>query len=644
MQMSLDGIPSLIATDKVSVRSGRCVPCNLALVALAARMSAAMNESVQCLQTDQTLKPSMPFSRYQRKDGFRLNDRTWPDKRLSHAPRWLSTDLRDGNQALPEPMSPLRKLRLFELLCTMGYKEIEIGFPTASRDDFDFVRMLIDDDLIPPGVRISVLTPAREELINDTVKSLAGASNATVSLYNATAPFFRRVVLGVDRDACRRMAIEGALCVLRAAERYLPDCELGFEYSPEVFTETEPDFALDVCSAVSSVWQPGPGREIIINFPATVEKMPPNVYADQIEWMSRHLPHREYTCLSVHPHNDRGTGVAAAELAQLAGADRVEGCLFGQGERSGNVCLVTLGMNLFSQGVDPEIDFSNLEEVRRTAVECTGIPVHPRHPYAGELVYTAFSGAHQDAIKKGFDEMNRVAAAAGIQQSTAPWDMPYMLTDPKDVGRSYEAVIRLNSQSGKSGISYIMKSKHHLDLPRGLQVEFARTAQKFADASGTETTDEQIWDMFDREYLLHEPTLALLIRCSAMHPSVRVGEIAARLVYAQRSVDPVTGDPGKALARELRAMGLDVAVLDEYWHTLKSGQEVVVYTRCMASTPVWGVGTARTKVAASMKAVLSAVIRSLPYDESRARYGVHERESRLPEPEIPVRQEVASIG
>ncbi len=443
----------------------------------------------------------MPCHRYAAFRPVRLPDRTWPGKTITAAPRWLSTDLRDGNQALIDPMSPARKRTMFDLLVRMGYKEIEVGFPSASQADFDFVRSLITEDVIPGDVQISVLTQARDELIERTVQSLAGAPRATVHLYNATAPVFRRVVFGIGREECRDLAADGARSVVKYAEQYLAGCDFGFEYSPEIFMDTELDYAAEVCEAVMDVWQPGPGREIILNLPCTVERSTPNVYADQIEWMSRNLSRREHVCLSVHTHNDRGTAVADAELAVLAGADRVEGCLFGNGERTGNVCLVTMGMNLFSQGIDPMISFSDIDEIRRTVEYCNQLPVHPRHPYAGDLVYTAFSGSHQDAIKKGFEAHEDAAAAAGADVAAYPWEVPYLPIDPRDVGRTYEAVIRVNSQSGKGGVAYIMKAGHQMDLPRRLQIEFSRVVQARTDAEGGEVTPAQMWEAFSAEYL-----------------------------------------------------------------------------------------------------------------------------------------------
>src|SRR6202011_5901780 len=431
---------------------------------------------------------AMPMHRYRsfadEVEPIRLPDRTWPERVITHAPMWCAVDLRDGNQALIDPMSPARKRRMFDLLVRMGYKEIEVGFPSASQTDFDFVRELVEGDRIPDDVRISVLTQAREDLIERSVQSLRGAQMATVHMYNATAPIFRRVVFRIDREECKALAVEGTRHVMKYAEELLDGTDFGYEYSPEIFMDTELDFAADVCAGVMEVWQPGPDREIILNLPCTVERSTPNVYADQIEWMSRNLPDRDYVCLSVHTHNDRGTAVADAELAVLAGANRIEGCLFGNGERTGNVCLVTLGLNLFSQGIDPMINFADIDEIRRTVEYCNQLPVHPRHPYAGDLVYTAFSGSHQDAIKKGFEALEAEAEQAGVAFAEYPWAVPYLPIDPHDVGRTYEAVIRVNSQSGKGGVAYVMKAEHRLDLPRRLQIEFSRVIQSHTDIEG----------------------------------------------------------------------------------------------------------------------------------------------------------------
>src|SRR5687768_14202061 len=430
---------------------------------------------------------AMPISRYRAFTPIDLPDRTWPTTTITRAPQWCAVDLRDGNQALIDPMSPARKKEMFQLLVRMGYKEIEVGFPAASQTDFDFVRMLIEEDLIPDDVVIQVLTQAREELIERTYESLRGAKQAIVHLYNSTSTLQRRVVFGLDEDGILDIAVRGAE-ICKKYEELLPDTDIYYEYSPESYTGTELEYAVRVCNAVIDVWKPTADKPVIINLPATVEMATPNVYADSIEWMGRHLRSREHVILSLHPHNDRGTAVAAAELGYLAGADRIEGCLFGNGERTGNVCLVTLGLNLFTQGVDPQIDFSDIDEVRRTVEYCNQLPVHERHPYGGDLVYTAFSGSHQDAIKKGFEHLKRDADAAGVPVDDFTWAVPYLPIDPKDVGRSYEAVIRVNSQSGKGGVAYIMKTEHALELPRRLQIEFSRVVQQHTDDEGGEVS------------------------------------------------------------------------------------------------------------------------------------------------------------
>ncbi|MBO0816473.1 MAG: 2-isopropylmalate synthase [Actinobacteria bacterium] len=555
----------------------------------------------------------MPCHRYAAFRPVDLPDRTWPGKTITTAPRWLSTDLRDGNQALIDPMSPSRKRTMFDLLVRMGYKEIEVGFPSASQADFDFIRSLVEDDLIPGDVQISVLTQARDELIERTVQSLVGAPRATVHLYNATAPLFRRVVFGIGRDECKALATEGAQSVIKYAEHYLPGCDFGFEYSPEIFMDTELEYAAEVCEAVTDVWQPGPGREIIINLPCTVERSTPNVYADQIEWMSRNLSRREHVALSVHTHNDRGTAVADAELAVLAGADRVEGCLFGNGERTGNVCLVTLGMNLFSQGIDPMIDFSDIDEIRRTVEYCNQLPVHPRHPYAGDLVYTAFSGSHQDAIKKGFEAHVAAAAAAGVDVTRHPWEVPYLPIDPRDVGRTYEAVIRVNSQSGKGGVAFIMKAEHQMDLPRRLQIEFSRAVQARTDAEGGEVTPAQMWDAFSAEYL--SPGRIAL---QAQHTSSVVDAKDALTVEvsvdgAGRQIEGAGNGPISAFCDALGSIGVEVRVLDYTEHALSAGSDAqaAAFVECEVGGQVlWGVGIDTNTVTASLKAVLSAVNRA----------------------------------
>jgi 2-isopropylmalate synthase len=555
----------------------------------------------------------MPCQRYTPFQPVDLPDRRWPGRSLTRAPRWLSTDLRDGNQALIDPMSPARKHKMFDLLVRMGYKEIEAGFPAASQTDFDFIRELIEGDRVPDDVRISVLTQAREDLIERSVQSLAGARMATVHLYNATAPIFRKVVFRVDRQECKALGVEGTRHVMKFAEQYLDGTDFGYEYSPEIFMDTELDFALEVCEGVMDVWQPGPGREIILNLPCTVERSTPNVYADQIEWMSRNLSRREHVCLSVHTHNDRGTAVADAELAVLAGADRIEGCLFGNGERTGNVCLVTLGLNLFSMGIDPMIDFSDIDEIRRTVEYCNQLPVHPRHPYAGDLVYTAFSGSHQDAIKKGFEALEAEAKSAGVPFEQYPWAVPYLAIDPHDVGRTYEAVIRVNSQSGKGGVAYLMKAEHRLDLPRRMQIEFSRVIQTHTDAEGGEVTAAQMWDIFSAEYLTEGP-LGLLDHQSSSVVESKHALVAEIAIDGQaQQVEGVGNGPISAFCDALATIGIEARVLDYTEHALTQGTDAqaAAYVECEIGGQVyWGVGVDTNTASASMRAVLSAVNRS----------------------------------
>ncbi|GJF28553.1 2-isopropylmalate synthase [Kitasatospora sp. NE20-6] len=570
-------------------------------------------------RTVQQQPSGMPFHRYVPFGTVDLPDRTWPSRVITQAPRWLSTDLRDGNQALIDPMSPARKRKMFDLLVRMGYKEIEVGFPSSGATDFNFVRSLIEEGAIPADVTISVLTQAREDLIERTVESLKGAPRATVHLYNATSPLFRRVVFKGSKDDIKAIAVDGTRLVMEYAEKILGDeTVLGYEYSPEIFIDTELDFALEVCEAVMDVWQPGEGREIILNLPTTVERSTPNVYADKIEWMSRNLSRREFVCLSTHPHNDRGTGVASAELAVMAGADRVEGCLFGQGERTGNLDLVNVGMNLFSQGVDPMIDFSDIDEIRRTAEYCNQMGVAERHPYAGDLVYTSFSGSHQDAIKKGFDALEADAAAAGVPVGEHTWGVPYLPIDPKDVGRSYEAVIRVNSQSGKGGIAYVLKNDHKLDLPRRMQIEFSRTIQSKTDAEGGEVTPAEIWAVFQDEYL---PTPANPWgRISLDGPRSLTTEDGRDVLAAEAVVDgervTLTGSgngPVSAFVDALAGVGQDVRVLDYAEHALSEGgdAQAAAYVECAVDGKVlWGVGIDGNTVLASLKALVSAVNRA----------------------------------
>ncbi|MGW7263637.1 2-isopropylmalate synthase [Streptomyces sp. NPDC054842] len=563
---------------------------------------------------------SMPVHKYRPYEQVDIPDRTWPDNRITVAPRWLSTDLRDGNQALIDPMSPARKREMFDLLVKMGYKEIEVGFPASGQTDFEFVRSIIEDETaIPDDVTISVLTQAREDLIERTVESLVGAKRATVHLYNATAPVFRRVVFRGSRDDIKQIAVDGTRLVVEYAEKLLDErTTFGYQYSPEIFTDTELDFALEVCEAVMDVWQPGPDREIILNLPATVERSTPSTHADRFEWMSRNLSRREYVCLSVHPHNDRGTAVAAAELALMAGADRIEGCLFGQGERTGNVDLVTLGMNLFSQGVDPQIDFSQIDEIRRTAEYCNQMEVHARHPYVGDLVYTSFSGSHQDAIKKGFDAMEAEAAAQGVTVDDIEWAVPYLPIDPKDVGRSYEAVIRVNSQSGKGGIAYVLKNDHKLDLPRRMQIEFSKIIQAKTDAEGGEVTPKDIWAIFQDEYLPNPGNPWGRIQVKTGQTTTDKDGVDTLTVEA--SVDGVdtvltgTGNgPISAFFDALQSIGIDVRLLDYTEHTMSEGAsaQAASYIECAIDGKVmWGIGIDANTTRASLKAVVSAVNRT----------------------------------
>ena len=558
----------------------------------------------------------MPFARYTSFPPIDLPDRSWPGTVIDKAPLWCAVDLRDGNQALIDPMTPARKRRMFDLLVAMGYKEIEVGFPAASQTDFDFVREIIEQEAIPDDVRIQVLTQARPELIARTYEALEGTATAVVHLYNSTSTLQRRVVFGSDRAGILRIATDGAEEIARWADKY-PDTDWRFEYSPESYTGTELEYAVEVCNSVSAIWQPTPDRPMIVNLPATVEMATPNVYADSIEWMHRNLDRRSAIVLSLHPHNDRGTAVAAAELGYMAGADRIEGCLFGNGERTGNVCLVTLGLNLFSQGIDPQIDFSDIDEVRRTVEYCNQLAVPERYPYGGDLVYTAFSGSHQDAIKKGFDHLNRDAVAAGIPVEQFTWQVPYLPIDPKDVGRSYEAVIRVNSQSGKGGVAYIMKTEHGLDLPRRLQIEFSRVVQGYTESEGGEVDAKAMWRYFAQEYL--ETTQPLqFIRAGIESPedaSEGIDTLAARIVVnGQESVRRGQGNgPVAAFCNILAEAGYDVRVLDYVEHALSSGGDAraAAYLECAIDGQVlWGVGIDSSITRASLKAIVSAVNRA----------------------------------
>ncbi|MDX3517519.1 2-isopropylmalate synthase [Streptomyces scabiei] len=563
---------------------------------------------------------SMPIHKYGQYDQVDIPDRTWPNNRITVAPRWLSTDLRDGNQSLIDPMSPERKRRMFDQLVKMGYKEIEVGFPASGQTDFDFVRSIIEEPgAIPDDVTVSVLTQAREDLIERTVESLKGAKRATVHLYNATAPVFRRVVFRGSKDDIKQIAVDGTRLVMEYAEKLLgPETEFGYQYSPEIFTDTELDFALEVCEAVMDVYQPGPGREIILNLPATVERSTPSTHADRFEWMHRNLSRREHVVLSIHPHNDRGTAVAAAELALMAGADRVEGCLFGQGERTGNVDLVTLGMNLFSQGVDPQIDFSDIDEIRRTWEYCNQMEVHPRHPYVGDLVYTSFSGSHQDAIKKGFDAMEASAQEQGKTVDDIEWAVPYLPIDPKDVGRSYEAVIRVNSQSGKGGIAYVLKNDHKLDLPRRMQIEFSKLIQAKTDAEGGEVTGSDIWAVFQDEYLPNpeNPWGRVQVRnnqSTTDKDGVDTLTVEAEVDGASTTLVGTGNGPISAFFDALQGVGIDARLLDYQEHTMSEGasaQAASYIEVAIEDKVLWGIGIDANTTRASLKAVVSAVNRA----------------------------------
>lgn len=551
-----------------------------------------------------------------------LPDRTWPDKLITQAPRWCAVDLRDGNQALIDPMSPERKLKMFQLLVNMGYKEIEVGFPSASQTDFDFVRQLIEENHIPEDVTIQVLTQARDHLVERTYESIKGSKKAIVHFYNSTSVLQRRVVFNQDMAGIKEIALHAARYCL-SLESTVPGTQVYYEYSPESYTGTELEYALEVCNAVIDVIKPTPERKIVINLPATVEMATPNVYADSIEWMSRKLNRRDSVLLSLHPHNDRGTAVAAAELGYLAGADRIEGCLFGNGERTGNVDLVTLGMNLFSQGVDPHIDFSNLDEIKRTVEYCNQLPVPERAPYGGDLVYTAFSGSHQDAIKKGFELMNQQAIAEGKHVDDLVWAVPYLPIDPKDVGRSYEAVIRVNSQSGKGGVAYLLKADHNLDLPRKLQIEFSRVVQNVTDTAGGEITSERLWDVFTDEYLpapSDKPELKWgrfelkrMRTASEMDGAVAL-DVVLRNGDAEVECSGNGNGPISAFLDILSQLEVNVRLLDYVEHTLSASSDAkaAAYIELEVNGQnLWGVGIDGDIATASLKAVISGVNRAI---------------------------------
>ena len=569
-------------------------------------------------------KPSiMPHGRYvpfHEQISVELPDRTWPTKRISHAPRWCAVDLRDGNQALIDPMSPERKLEMFKLLVKIGYKEIEVGFPSASQTDFDFVRLLIEEGHIPDDVTIQVLTQSRDHLIERTYESLRGAKQAIVHFYNSTSVLQRRVVFGQDKEGIKKIATDAAHKCLEL-EATIPETDVYYEYSPESYTGTELEYAVEVCNAVAQIINPTPERKLIVNLPATVEMITPNVYADSIEWMSRHLEPRDSIILSLHPHNDRGTAVAAAELGYMAGADRIEGCLFGNGERTGNVDLVTLGLNLFSQGIDPMIDFSDIDGIKRTVEYCNQLPVPERSPYGGDLVYTAFSGSHQDAIKKGFEHLERDAREAGVPVDEYTWAVPYLPIDPKDVGRSYEAVIRVNSQSGKGGVAYLLKTDHSLDLPRKLQIEFSRVVQGHTDSLGGEVSSERLWDIFQDEYLptdVHERRWGRFelkkMRSESEMDGVVNLEISLRDGEGELTAAGQGNGPISAFIDILGQQGVSVKVLDYVEHTMSSGGDAnaAAYTELDVNGHVlWGVGVDGDIAVASLKAIISGVNRAL---------------------------------
>ena len=563
--------------------------------------------------------PTHKYRPYHEQFVVDLPDRNWPDAHITTAPRWCAVDLRDGNQALIDPMSPERKRVMFDLLVRMGFTEIEVGFPSASQTDYDFVRSLIDDDAIPDNVTIQVLTQCREHLIRRTYEAIRGAKRAIVHIYNSTSVLQRDVVFRMDKAGVIDIAVEGAkLC--RRLESMIPETEIFYEYSPESYTGTELEYAVEVCNRVIEVVDPTPEHQMIINLPATVEMATPNVYADSIEWMCRNIDRRDSVLISLHPHNDRGTAVAAAELVYMAGADRIEGCLFGNGERTGNVDLVALGMNMFSQGVDPQIDFSDIDEVRRTVEYANQMPVPERTPYGGDLVFTAFSGSHQDAIKKGFERMASDAAEQGVPVDDLVWAVPYLPIDPRDVGRSYEAVIRVNSQSGKGGVAYLLKTDHSLELPRRLQIEFSRVIQAKTDAEGGEVSSAQIWEIFQDEYL---PSTAVesrwghfeLVRTQTT--SDMSGEVIldAQLRVGDRidSVQGVGNGPIDAFVDVLRRYGVEVVVHDYSEHAMSSGGDAVAaaYVECaVGGSERWGVGVDPDIATASLKAVISAVNRA----------------------------------
>ena len=577
---------------------------------------------------------SMATKRYQPYDievqDFTLPDRTWPDKRFTVAPQWCAVDLRDGNQALIDPMSPERKRRMFELLVQMGYKEIEVGFPSASQTDFDFVREIIEGGLIPDDVTIQVLVQAREHLIRRTFEACEGAKNVIVHFYNSTSILQRDVVFRKDREGIKKIATDAAELIKEIAQDYT-GTNWRWEYSPESYTGTEVEYAKEVCDAVTAVMEPTPENPMILNLPSTVEMITPNVYADSIEWMHRNLERRDSIILSLHPHNDRGTGVATAELGFLAGADRIEGCLFGNGERTGNVCLVTLGLNLFTQGIDPQIDFSDIDLIRRTVEYCNQLRVPERHPYGGDLVYTAFSGSHQDAVNKGLDAIaSKVQDGAksgdltDAQLRNQVWEVPYLPIDPKDVGRSYEAVIRVNSQSGKGGVAYMMKTDHGLDLPRTMQVDFSNVVQSVTDSEGGEVNSKAMWDIFAQEYLDRTaPIEVIALTVDSPQSESEETKVKANLVYHGENITivGVGNGPLAALANALKELNINIEVAEYVQHARTAGDDAEAAAYILAEAngrTVWGCGIAGSITYASLKAVVSAANRALAADLSPA--------------------------
>ncbi|SUA56410.1 2-isopropylmalate synthase [Oligella urethralis] len=543
--------------------------------------------------------PFKPFARD-------FSERTWPSKQISKPPIWMSTDLRDGNQALIEPMSIERKLHFFKHLVQIGFKEIEVGFPSASQTDFDFVRHLVENDLIPDDVTIIVLTQARQDLIARTAESCAGAKNAMIHMYNACAPAFRKIVFNMSKEEVREFAVAGTKMVMAEQAKY-PEINWRFEYSPEVFSTTEPELAVEVCNAVAETYGASVDKKIVFNLPATIEATTPNLYADQIEYFCNHIKQREACIVSVHPHNDRGTAVAAAELALMAGADRVEGCLFGNGERTGNVCLVTLAINLYTQGIHPGLDFSDIDAVRRTAEYCNQLPIHPRHPWAGDLVFTAFSGSHQDAIKKGF----------AVQKADEPWEVPYLPIDPADLGRSYDAVIRVNSQSGKGGVAYLLEEEHGLSLPRRLQIEFSRAIKRVTDETGKEVDAQMVYQIFEAEYLTQTSPWTLIEHQITSHPDGKENErfsVVVRMKYHDEE-KVLKGKGNGAISAFINALNMPIEFMDYAEHAIGSGENTkaasYVELRLDGSQSGYGVALHKDIVTSSFLAVVSAINRHL---------------------------------